>query len=100
MWRVPQAGLWKPTGRSGYTEAVTALRRETPSEQLRTPQVPDGSGSRLRAASSEEALTRIGQPHKGQRSKATTPEPEGTLCLGSVLMALRSLLFRLNVYLL
>ncbi|KAG0431614.1 hypothetical protein HPB47_021626, partial [Ixodes persulcatus] len=42
-----------------------------------TLQVPDGSASRLRAASSEEALTRIGQQHKGQRSKATTPEPEG-----------------------
>ncbi|XP_077528941.1 ryanodine receptor isoform X3 [Haemaphysalis longicornis] len=45
-----------------------------------TLQVPDGSrpdASRLRAASSEEALHRVGQKSKaGQRTKAVTPEPE------------------------
>ncbi|KAH7933995.1 hypothetical protein HPB49_020195 [Dermacentor silvarum] len=48
-----------------------------------TLQVPDGSRpdpKRLRAASSEEALNRLGhKPKAGQRTKAVTPEPESKL---------------------
>ncbi|CAN7995814.1 unnamed protein product [Ixodes hexagonus] len=58
---------------------VGTLTKTQSFDAATTLQVPDGSRdpNRLRAASSEEALSRIGQQTKGQRSKATTPEPEG-----------------------